>query len=204
MNRPDLMALLGERVTVTNKNTPARTWTGKLVAVCDDPSLVIEEDHGERMTLSQSFYVAPLDEKSAPAACSDIGACVATLRDTMANLDAHIERRAQELAQPHIEQALGEVAEAQDERDHWKERFAGLQQERQRQLAPLERRAVTAETAIARARSTVHLNTAANLGGRRVASGPTDYQRGYQACADHVTTALNGATDQQEADRADT
>jgi hypothetical protein len=38
-------------------------------------------------------------------------------------------------------------------------------------------------------------------GGRRVADGTSDYQRGYQECADRVTKAMNGTPDQQEADR---
>jgi hypothetical protein len=133
VNQPDLMALLGGRVTVISTTSPSR-WAGKLVAVCNEPSLVIEEDHGERMTLPQSFTVVPLDEKSAPAACREIGSAsgylvgarvhgqsdlVAQLDRMLANLQAHIDQRAQELAQPLIakarEAAAVEVKTAQRE-----------------------------------------------------------------------------------------
>lgn len=61
MTRPDLMALLGRRVTVTNPNA-GRAWTGKLVAVADDPSVVIDQDRGPRMTLPQFFTITPADD----------------------------------------------------------------------------------------------------------------------------------------------
>lgn len=56
--KPDLMALVGQRVTVADPHIRS-SWTGKLVAVCDDPSLVIEVDQGVRMTLPQRFLVTP-------------------------------------------------------------------------------------------------------------------------------------------------
>lgn len=57
-NRPDLMTLLGHYVTVTNPHVGS-SWSGKLVALADDPFLVIDQHDGTRMVLPQRFYVAP-------------------------------------------------------------------------------------------------------------------------------------------------
>jgi hypothetical protein len=313
------MALVGQRVTVTHPNGH-RSWTGKLVAIADDPSLVVDLDDGQRMVVQQTCTVAPADDPPPepfpshsvsarlvingetlhirarlgiddnhagddavqrrwwadlafhplkppnedtectlrlggrpgkgrilagstrmwgdgpppttarwerlatvdqgnhgpvytwpdvpPTADHVIGARVpgwpdmqavagdlAALGDMLANLRQHIDERAADIAAPHIEQARADVVEAQEERDQWRERFTDLQREFQRQHKVVERRAVRAETAIARALGTMRANTLPPP------AHPTDYQRGYQACADHVTTALNGTTDQQETDR---
>lgn len=105
----------------------------------------------------------------------------------LANLQQYIDHRAVELAQPHIDHARTEVDEAREETQHWRERFTDLQREIQRRIAVIERRATRAETAIVRARVTMRANTQPSP------AHPTDYQRGYQACADHVTTALKEA-----------
>lgn len=244
------MALVGHRVTVTDHG-PATTsaWTGKLTALADHPTLILDLDDGRRMVLQQyRCKVTPADEQPEPGQPVDplptharwdrlaimeadgevtytwpnvpptadivagtrvhglldrqLDRLAETLFNSIDRLEQHIVQRAQELAQPAITQARADVEEAQEERDHWRTRFTDLQREGQRQLAPLERRAVTAETAIARALSTMFLNTTAHVSAIRATDVPlSDYQRGYQACADHVTTALNGATQEQETDR---
>lgn len=82
-------------------------------------------------------------------------------------------------------------ATLREERLRWEERLQDLQKEFQRQITVLERardrykeRAETAENAIEIACITMRSNTLA------VPAHPTDYQRGYQACADHVTATL--------------
>jgi chromosome segregation ATPase len=66
-----------------------------------------------------------------------------TLRDMIANLQAHIDYRAAEIAAPRItaveESVTARVAAAEGERDQWQERFEDLQQELGRQLTVLER-----------------------------------------------------------------
>lgn len=206
MNRPDLMDLLGHRVTITNPG--GSSWTGKLVAVGNEPCLVIDQDRGPRICLPQSFAVAPADppapEPLAPwelelldqqaAAIQRDNSLAERLDRAMANLQQYIDQRAQELAAPLFAQARAKVDEAREETRHWRTRFTDLQREMGRQNDVLYKRAARAEAAIARATATMRANTQPSP------THPTDYQHGYQACADHVRAALHG-TDQQEADR---
>ncbi|MFB4275772.1 hypothetical protein ACBJ59_10805 [Nonomuraea sp. MTCD27] len=115
-----------------------------------------------------------------------------TLFNSIDRLEQHIEQRAAEKAAPEIAAARQEAAEhiatAEQERDHWRQRFTDLQAEMGRQNDVLHKRATRAETAIARARVTIRLN---------ISQETTEYQRGYQACADHIRTALTNT----EADR---
>jgi hypothetical protein len=74
MNRPELMDLLGEHITVTNPHA-GTSWTGKLVAIGDEPCVVIDQDHGPRLCLPQSFTVTRVDDPS-PAPGSDADAQV--------------------------------------------------------------------------------------------------------------------------------
>lgn len=54
------------------------------------------------------------------------------------------------------------------------------------ELAQLRQRAERAEAAIVRALAAIHMQTPEDI---------TDWQRGWQACADRATRALNGETD---------
>jgi hypothetical protein len=131
----------------------------------------------------------------------------AALAEMIANLQSYIDRRAAELAAPHIA-AVGiaageEVADAQA----GQRRAEDLVAELRRHISALERRrdeqrqrAEQAEAAVVRGLAAIRLSTSVDLGGRRVADGTSDYQRGYQECADRVTKAMNGTPDQQEAD----
>ena len=110
---------------------------------------------------------------------------LAVLRDMLANLQAHIDQRAAELAQPRIEEADERVAAAEERCRELKDASWSLRREHDRRTGALERRVSRAETGIARALATINVNTANRE--------PSDYQRGYQACADHVTRALSGA-----------
>lgn len=58
--RETLMTLLGRQVTVTNPAHPV-SWSGRLLAVADDPSILIEGEDGGRMCLPQAFVVEPAD-----------------------------------------------------------------------------------------------------------------------------------------------
>ncbi|MFI7468180.1 hypothetical protein [Nonomuraea sp. NPDC049646] len=51
LNRPDLMALVGQRVTVAPRY--GESSTGKLVALTDQPSLILDLDDGHRMVFPQ-------------------------------------------------------------------------------------------------------------------------------------------------------
>jgi hypothetical protein len=239
--KPELMALLGQRVTVTSPHIPINSWTGKLVAIADDPSLIVDLDDGRRMVLQQTCTVTradghpepgqPVDPEAIPdwerafvglpshrdlinsVIASDSGDLLKDLQsakrvlreeslldrlDTIAaNLQAHIDQRAAEVAQPAIDQARADVEEAQQERDDWRTRFTDLRRELQRQLQVVERRAARAETAIVRARTTIHLNTNGVTRGQ-VMFEADQWHLGYRACADHITRALS-PTDQQEA-----
>lgn len=211
LNRPDLMALVGERVTVTDPGPGhTSTWIGKLTALADQPSLILDLDDGRRMVLQQyrckvtrandttlvpclrwsrtephdaHEWTTPSDS---PVRCPGVRAAESTLaaeplgpkvlamlHEMIANLQQHINQRAIELAEPH-------VAEAHE---------AARQQVTAARAA--QQRAETAENAIDIARITMRSNTLP------VPRHPTDYQRGYQACADHVTTALNGTINQE-------
>lgn len=55
------------------------------------------------------------------------------------------------------------------------------------ELVALRHRAERAEAAIVRALAAIHTT----------GPGPTDWQRGWRACADHATRALNGKTETQ-------
>ncbi|MFE3452421.1 hypothetical protein ACFXJ8_26205 [Nonomuraea sp. NPDC059194] len=120
---------------------------------------------------------------------------VTRLDRMLANLQAHIDQRAAELAEPIIaaarEAATVEIKGAQG----MQQRAEDLAVELRRQLDILERqntrsreRAEAAEAAAERALVTMRSNTQPSP------VHPTDYQRGYQACADHVTDALADRT----------
>lgn len=51
-----LNGFLGERVTITNSRL-GTSWTGRVIALHDDPGVVIEQDGGFRLCLPQSFEV---------------------------------------------------------------------------------------------------------------------------------------------------
>lgn len=55
MARPD-PRLLGKQVIVTNPH--GTVWSGRLIALADDPSLVLEQADSTRVCLPQSFTVA--------------------------------------------------------------------------------------------------------------------------------------------------
>lgn len=69
MNRPDLMQMLGKRVTVTNPHAGS-TWTGTLAALGDEPCAVIDEDDGARFCIPQSFTITRAAEPQ-PAATTN-------------------------------------------------------------------------------------------------------------------------------------
>lgn len=51
-----LNGFLGERVTITNSRL-GTSWTGRVIALHDDPGIVIEQDGGFRLCLPQSFEI---------------------------------------------------------------------------------------------------------------------------------------------------
>ncbi|MET9950201.1 hypothetical protein ABZ135_01450 [Streptomyces sp. NPDC006339] len=59
-DRETLLALLGQWVTVTNPRLPA-AWYGKLVALADDPSVLIQTPGQGQGCFPQSFIVAPAE-----------------------------------------------------------------------------------------------------------------------------------------------
>ncbi|MCK2219729.1 hypothetical protein MF672_038930 [Actinomadura sp. ATCC 31491] len=112
-----------------------------------------------------------------------LGPLVLRLERSITNLDAYIEQRAREIANPRItatEQDADErIATAEQERDHWRTRFTDLQREHERQRTALERQLRTARAAITRVHSTLFLNTTAHVSGVTPTDQPlTDYQRG--------------------------
>ena len=58
-----LTDLLGKRVTITNPRCDGASWTGRIIALHDDPGVVIEQDDGLRVCLPQEFDVT---EASSP------------------------------------------------------------------------------------------------------------------------------------------
>ena len=135
MNRPDLMALLGERVTITTP-TANTSWTGTLLALGDEPCAVIAQDHGARLCLPQSYTVTRAEEPPPEPRQDDL---LNRLDGMLANLQQHINQRAAELAALHIAEiglAAGkEVADAQA----GQQRAEDLVAELRRQLAVRER-----------------------------------------------------------------
>jgi hypothetical protein len=171
VKQPDLMALFGRRVTITNPNNSA-SWTGTLIAATDGPSVIIDQDTGPRMTLPQRFTITPADEpqpEPSPASGYLVGArvhgqpdLVAKLDGMLANLQQHIDQRAADLAAPHIAEiglAAGkEVADAQA----GQRRAEDLVAELRRHISALERRrdeqrqrAERAEAAVERMRTLI-------------------------------------------------
>lgn len=73
----------------------------------------------------------------------DVSALAEKLADTAANLDAHIETRAWEIARPQIEAVKASAAERERElaaeAEGWEQRHGDLRREIQRQQKPLER-----------------------------------------------------------------
>lgn len=120
------------------------------------------------------------------------------LRDMIANLQAYIDRRAAEIAAPHIAEARdaahAQVVTAKREQ----QRVEDLITEMRRQFDGLERynkryreRAELAEAAIVRGLAALDVpapDPAAHEVTRAV------WKRGYQACAERVTRALNRDT----------
>jgi hypothetical protein len=79
VTRDDLIKILGEWVRVTNPHAPV-TWTGQLVGLADDPSLLLRIGPGQQATLPQRFDVEHLeldpaneadDEHGKPLHCRD-------------------------------------------------------------------------------------------------------------------------------------
>lgn len=214
MNRPDLVALLGRRVTVTAPG-PAweRTLTGKLVAITDQPTMVVEADDGQRRDFLQyrcKVVLAvdtppepaqPVDPESIPdwespfpgPVVDAATAVLAQLDRMLANLQAHIDQRAAELAQPLIDEtrdaALADIKAARD----GQQRSEDLVAEMRRQLAGLERQATRDRERVARVRA---------LHSREVHPGGTSY---CLECCDGVITPWPcdtiRALDGQDADR---
>lgn len=197
MNRPDLIDLLGHRVTVTNRNGSS-TWTGKLIALSNEPCAVIDQDRGPRLCLPQSFTITPaselkpghpVDPETGPrwhpwpfgglpqrdhqpglASGYLVGArvhgqpddLVAKLDGMLANLQAHIDRRAQELAQPLIAKAREAAATDVERAQHEQQRAEDLVTELRRHVRALEQRrdeqrqrAERAEAAVERMRTLI-------------------------------------------------
>lgn len=194
MNRPDLMALLGHRVTITTPNGSS-SWTGKLVAVGNEPCATINVEHGPRLCLPQSFTITPADDTppapqeevafrietcqnetiSGPDNGHLVGARVhgwpdmqtvardlATLRDMITGLQAHIDQRAQELAQPLIAEAHAAAFDDVKAAQAAQQRAEDLVTELRRQLEYADRhvknyrqRAEQAEAANARMRKLI-------------------------------------------------
>jgi hypothetical protein len=48
---PEQIALLGKEVLVQNPRIPGATWTGKAIGIVTQPSIIIEQADGVRMTL---------------------------------------------------------------------------------------------------------------------------------------------------------
>ncbi|MFC8332787.1 hypothetical protein [Streptomyces olivaceus] len=64
LTRADLPSHLGRWVTVTNPNphlAPAATWYGRLVALSDDPTVVIQAPGGGQGSFPQAFTITPAD-----------------------------------------------------------------------------------------------------------------------------------------------
>lgn len=211
MNRPDLMDLVGQRVTVTHPNSHT-TSTGKLVALADHPTLILDLDDGHRMVYRQDrCKVTPADDTPAPIPpweqeildrqAATIGlenTLLAHLGRMLANLQQHIDQRAAELAQPLIDEACEAAAVEVSGARGMQQRAEDLVVEMRRQLAALERnyeryrqRAEAAEDAIVK----THDHLGRNLTGL---IGKSGYEVGYRSCADEVTHILNGTNGQAE------
>lgn len=180
--RSDLMALLGHRVTVTNPNN-STSWTGTLIAVTDGPSVIIDQDTGPRMTLPQRFTITTADDTRPTPATWDqyiakdgdllphLQAAQRTLQqeslldrlgNMTANLSEYIDQRAQELAQPLIDEARETAAIEVKGAQGMQQRAEDLNTELRRQLRPLQRqvdayhqRAKAAEAAVERMRKLI-------------------------------------------------
>ena len=59
MARPEYVALLNHQVTVTNPYS-GTSWEGRLVALHDDPGMVIEQPDGSHICLPQYFGMTPV------------------------------------------------------------------------------------------------------------------------------------------------
>jgi hypothetical protein len=57
--------LLGQTVTITHPTLPG-TWTGRLIALADHPSVVIEQPDGRRVSLPQTYGIQPADQPLTP------------------------------------------------------------------------------------------------------------------------------------------
>lgn len=153
MNRPDLMALLGQRVTITHPSGSTE-WTGKLIAVGQEPCAVIDQDYGPRLCLPQSYAIAPAEALPEPAPLApweeellDQQAASIHREDTLAarldrmlaNLTAHIEQRAAEVAQPLIAKAQVDACDDIERAQHKQQRAEDLVAELRRRIGVLER-----------------------------------------------------------------
>lgn len=251
VNRPDLFALVGQRVTVTR---PGHTdpVTGRLAAYAESPHLILDLDDGQRWILPQGrCKVAPADDTppaAGPFPRSDepptkssahwerlairepngdvtytwpdappvgdvvVGANVrgwpdmrtvasnlARLDDMLANLQAHIDQRATEVAQPHIEEAREAAATEVKGAQGLQQRAEDLNTELRRQLKALESQNTRIrQRAEASGASVVRCLSALS---ETFEHEPSEWQRGFRACALHATRALNGTLHLPEADR---
>lgn len=131
------------------------------------------------------------------------------LRDMIANLQAYIDRRAGEIAKPHINAARGAAFDQVVTAKREQQRVEDLITEMRRQFAALERhneryreRAEVAEAAIVRGLAALATPPSPDPDANEFTIAT--WRRGYQACAAHVRTALNGNLDQQEAEDSGT
>ena len=127
-----------------------------------------------------------------------LGPLVIRLERTIANLDAYIEQRAREIANPRIaateQDAAEQVANAEQERDQRQQRSEDLVAELRRQLRALERQLTDHRQRVENVRA--HLNR--NLAGL---VGKSGYEVGYRSCASEVTSILDTPSNLKEPGR---
>lgn len=121
------------------------------------------------------------------------------LSNMTADLQGYIERRAGEVAAPHIAEAGRLAGEEVAAARRQQERAEDLVAEMRRQLSALERhqreyreRATTAEKAIVRGLAALASPPSPDLDAHEHTIAT--WKRGYHACAEHVIRALNGDT----------
>ncbi|MER7500473.1 hypothetical protein AB0L05_27825 [Nonomuraea pusilla] len=205
MNRPDLMALVGQRVTVTTTapivDNPV---TGKLVALADQPTLILDLDDGRRMVMPQyRCKVTPTDEQPEPLTPAeellDQQAATITRENTLveqldrmlANLQQHIERRAAELAQPLIDEAREAAAVEVKTAQGKQQRAEDLTAELRRHLSTLDRQRADYQQRAENARAHLSRNLAGLV-------GKSGYEIGYRDCANEITRILDTPSDLKE------
>lgn len=93
IGRPDLVSLLGRKVTVSG---PANaTWRGQLIALADHPTLMLEEAPGVAVLLPQAYRVEVIEERpyGAPTATVEHLDEQQLCHDIAAALRADLQRR---------------------------------------------------------------------------------------------------------------